>query len=302
MSNFIIIFLSLFAGYAFAKYKIFPKDGAKTLNLFVIYVSVPAMVLLQVPKLQLDTNFFIPIFIAWTVMSICVAAVLLVCKYFNYSKSITGAMLLVAVLGNTSFVGIPVVSSYYGDDALGYVMVYDQFGSFIALSIYGSLIVSFYASTATFDLKQTIKKIVLFPPFVSLLIALLLMGASFPAEIQKVLHHLSLTIVPLALVAVGLQLKLKLPKPYLQPFSLALVIKLILAPLVAFMIVILFGFDSLSAKVSILESAMGPMITAAALASMSNLSPRLSSAIVGYGTILTIFTSALWYGLISFVL
>lgn len=257
------------------------------------------MILLQVPQLKLNSDFFIPIAVAWTVMSVCIATVLLLSRYYNYSKQLTGSLLLVAVLGNTSFVGIPIVQSYYGDDALGYVMIYDQFGSFIALSVYGSFVVSIFAKSKQFDLKQTFKKILLFPPFLALLFSLVFIGNSFPSQIENVLAHLSMTIVPLALVAVGLQLKFKLPKAYLKPFSYALFIKLIVAPFIAFSIALLFSLNTLSAKVSVLEAAMGPMITAAALASMSNLSPRLSNAIVGYGTIMTLFTTALWYFLIS---
>jgi len=36
---------------------------------------------------------------------------------------------------------------------------------------------------------------------------------------------------------------------------------------------------------------MKPMITAGAIASMVGLAPRLSSAIVGYGTLLSFFTT-----------
>ena len=43
-----------------------------------------------------------------------------------------------------------------------------------------------------------------------------------------------------------------------------------------------------------LESAMPPMITAAALAISHRLAPTLAAALVGYGTLLAIASLALW--------
>jgi len=55
----------------------------------------------------------------------------------------------------------------------------------------------------------------------------------------------------------------------------------------------------LAANVSIMEASMAPMITAAAVASMAGLAPRLSSAIVGYGIILSLGTTWVVHYLIT---
>ncbi|MBD3796224.1 MAG: hypothetical protein IE887_00490 [Campylobacterales bacterium] len=57
----------------------------------------------------------------------------------------------------------------------------------------------------------------------------------------------------------------------------------------------MFQWNNLAAKASILEAAMARMITAAAMASMAGLEPRLSSAIAGYGVIFSFFSSYLFY-------
>jgi predicted permease len=51
----------------------------------------------------------------------------------------------------------------------------------------------------------------------------------------------------------------------------------------------------LSVDVSIIESAMAPMITGAILASSYGLKPRLSSMMVGLGIPLSFITTAFWY-------
>ncbi len=44
---------------------------------------------------------------------------------------------------------------------------------------------------------------------------------------------------------------------------------------------------------------MGPMITAGAVASLAGLSPRLTSAIVGYGIVFAFLTTGVIFNLIS---
>ena len=298
MENFALIFAAIFLGYATKRLKLFPEDTPAILNKFVIYISLPAMTLLEVPKLTFSLDALIPVIIAWIAMFFSALLVFFVSKFLKFSKEITGALMLVAVLGNTSFVGIPVVSAFLGDAALPYILMYDQLGAFIAVVTYGTFVASYYSSAVKVDVKTVAKRVVTFPPFITLLLALVFMGSTSDPILTGVLSSFSSTIVPLALFAVGLQLNFKLPSHELKPFSVALTIKLIISPLIALLACSIFGWDSLSAAVSILESGMGPMIVAGALATMAGLSPRLSSAIVGYGILLSFATSSVLFELI----
>lgn len=299
MENFVLIILAIAIGYGINRLNIFSKDAPTILNQFVIYISLPAMILLQIPKLTFSMDTLIPIIVAWMVMFFSAILVLLVAKVFSFSKEITGSLMLVAILGNTSFMGIPIVNAYMGESAIPYILVYDQLGTFIALAIYGTFIASYYSSKSQITFKIITLKVLTFPPFISLVAALFLMGVEFNPILSKVLASFSSTIVPMALVAVGLQLQFKLPKEDLKPFSIALVIKLIIAPIFAIIICKIFSWDNEVSVVSIMESAMAPMITAGAIASMAGLAPRLSSAIVGYGILISFITTAILFKLIN---
>ncbi|WP_345991301.1 AEC family transporter [Sulfurimonas sp. HSL-1716] len=299
MENFILIILCIVLGYAIQKSKVFSDNAAITLNQFVIYISLPAMVLLQVPKLTFSVELVIPVVIAWAVMGTTALLTLYVSRWLAFSKEVTGALMLVTVLTNSSFLGIPLISAYMGQEALPYVMVYDQLGSFIALSVYGTFIASYYSHKSEVSFKIIAAKVFTFPPFLVLIIAFLLMGTKFDANITKVLSSLANTIVPVALVAVGLQLKLRLTRDELIPFSISLMIKLILAPLIAILVAKSFGWDNQASQVAIMEAGMAPMITAGAIASMTGLAPKLSSAIVGYGILFSFVTVHILYGIIG---
>jgi len=299
MENFLLIFLSIALGYTISRLNIFSKDAATTLNQFAIYISLPAMILLQIPKLNFSMEVLIPIVIAWIVMIIMAILTFYLCKFFNFSKKLTGCLLLVAVLTNSSFTGIPIIDAYLGKNALPYVLIYDQLGTFIALATYGTFVASYYSSQSKLNFKIIVYKIFTFPPFLSLIFALFLIGVEFNQTISKVLNSLALTIVPIALVAVGLQLQFKLPKEEIKPFSLALIIKLVFAPIIAFLACKLFSWDNQASLVSILEAGTAPMITAGAIASMANLAPRLSSAIVGYGILISFISTYVIFKLLA---
>ncbi|MDD5157066.1 AEC family transporter [Sulfurimonas sp.] len=298
MENFALIFTALFIGYIINKADIFPKDTHIILNQFILYISLPAMALLQIPKLTLSYEVVIPVLIAWSVMSLSALFIFQTSKLLGFTKNTTGALMLVGVLGNTSFLGIPIIRAYLGEEALGYVLMYDQLGSFIALSTYGTFVSVYYSNTKDVNIGAILKKITTFPPFLSLLVALFFIGTSFHPIVLSVLTSLSNTIVPLALVAVGLQLKFKIHADELKPFALALMTTLIIAPIIAYGITALFSWQNLASQVSIMEASMGPMITAGAVASMSGLAPRLSSSIIGYGTLLSFLTTWIVYHII----
>lgn len=295
MENFVLILLAILIGYGLNRLRIFPEDAAVILNKFVIFISLPAMILLQIPKLPFSMDIVIPVIIAWIVMIITAILTLIVSKILDFTKEITGALMLVAVLTNSSFLGIPIINAYLGADALPFILVYDQIGTFLALSTYGIFVASYYSNKSEINFQIMAVKVLTFPPFVSLIIALLFIGTPFPDVISKVLSTLANTIVPVALVAVGLQLQLKLPSHEIKPFGIALFIKLIIAPMIAIGIVNIAGWTNLAASVSVMEAGMAPMITAGAMASLSGLAPRLSSAIVGYGILISFFTTAVLF-------
>jgi len=299
MDNFILIIGAICIGYVLNWLNVFPKEAPTILNKFVIYISLPAMIMLQIPRLTFSYEVLIPIVIAWTVMILSAIFILFISKILNFSKEITGSLLLVGILGNTSFLGIPILNAYFGESALPYVIVYDQLGTFIALATFGTFVASYYSSKQEVSFKLITLKVLTFPPFLSLIVALLFIGTTFPDTVTSVLSSFANTIVPIALVAVGLQLKLKLPREEIKPFGVALFTKLLLAPALAYLICYMLTWDNEIAKISIMEAGMGPMITAGAVASMAGLSPRLSSAIVGYGIIFSFLTTGVLFRLIT---
>lgn len=299
MENFILTISYLIIGMGLRRLAVFPDNTSQVLNLFVIYVSLPALVLLKVPGLTLGLDLLHPVLMPWIMLIISAAIILVLAKALSWPRDITGTLLLLVPLGNTSFLGIPMVRVFFGEEGIPFALLYDQFGSFLGLATFGTAVLALYGEGETRPtVSSVIKKIVTFPPFVSLILALFLRSVDFPSSLTLLLQTLASTLVPVVMIAVGFQLTLRLSRDVLTPFGLGLGIKLVVAPVLALLFCRLFGFDTRAAQVAVFEAGMPPMVSAGALAMMAGLSPRLTAALVGMGILLSFATLPLLHRLI----
>jgi predicted permease len=296
MENFVITITFLLIGMTVKRIPVFPDETGNVLNLFVIYISLPALVLLKIPELVFSKNLLVPAFMPWVMLLFSCALILILSRLLKWARATTGCLLLLIPLGNTSFLGIPMVKAFFGDNAIPYALLYDQLGSFLALATYGSLILALYG---TGDSKPTlvnvVKKIISFPPFIALVLAFILKTFSYPPIAVSLLKILASTLVPLVMIAVGFQLTLRLNRKVTSQLCIGLSIKLIAAPMAALFLCKIAGLEGEAVQVSIFEAGMPPMVSAGALAILANLSPALAAALVGIGIILSFATLPMLY-------
>lgn len=306
-SNLLLILFCLVLGRLLKQTGRFPANGAKTFNSFVIYVSLPAVILVQIPKLVRDTtlsaDLFIPISMAWILFGASVVAFLMLGKKFGWSKSQTGALALTAGLGNTSFVGLPLIETILGPNAIPIALLIDQAGSFLVLASVGIIFASIYSPRSDkgppLTVSKVVKSILTFPPFMTLIASLILGLSSFALSPNalSVFERLGATLVPVALVSVGFQLKISptVLKQKWQLLAYGLTFKLFLAPL--FFLALfhaVFQSNSFSTHVTLLEAAMAPMITAGIVAEDFEFDAELANLMIGIGIPLSLLTVFLW--------
>jgi malate permease and related proteins len=299
MENLIIIFALLLLGMILNRLKILPENASQSLNLFIIYVSLPALILLQVPRLTFSKELLVPIILPWVMVIVSALLVILASRLLKWQRQITGALLLMVPLGNTSFFGIPMIEAFWGTESVSYGVLYDQFGTFLALTTYGSIILAIYSDSEKPTPAAIVKKICLFPPFIALVLGLLSMNVPYPAVLVSVLQGIAASLVPVVMVAIGLQIRLKLAPGSWTPFTIGLAIKLVAAPLIATGLCFALNLDSLAVKVAIFEAGMPPMVTAGALALIAGLAPELTAALVGLGLMASFLTLPLLFQLLQ---
>lgn len=307
MINFIVLFSALVLGYLCRRAPQFSAASAPTLNAFVVYVSLPALILFQFPKLlgeiAFDRTLLVPISMAWIHFALAALFVVAIARRRGWSRATTGALILTAGLGNTSFVGFPLLDALIGPEAIRIGILVDQPGSFFVVSTLGVITGALYSGgrvTAPIILRRVFS----FPPFLAMLAATLWFIAGAPAAqvLAPAFERLSLTLVPVALFAVGLRLTLNHRTLWRRREALAfgLGFKLFLAPLFfAVFYFYIFGQRHFAAQVTVLESAMAPMITSAVVAAEFGLDDELANLMVSIGILCSLVTVPLWHALIS---
>jgi len=299
MSSYLLLICCLAFGWAMARYWPMPENTAPALNAWIMRIALPALVLAQIPKLEPAADLILPALAMWWVMLGAFVLMPLIGRRLAWTRSTVGCMILLCGLGNTSFIGLPMLQALRGHEALGAAVIADQLGSFLALSTFGVVIAAIYGGSRA-DAAEIVRRIVRFPPFLALPIAFVALGlGGWPTALDEVLQRLGGTLTPVALFVVGMQFRVGDVRHHLREIGIGLSWKMLLAPLGVAAFALATGQQGLAAKVGILQAAMAPMVTAGILAQQSGLAPRLANTILSVGTLLSLVSVPLWSLLIG---
>nr|WP_294501645.1 AEC family transporter [uncultured Rhodopila sp.] len=299
MDNIIMLFACLAIGMALIWSGRVPDNAHTSINAFIIHVSLPALTLLQVHAVRLDPALLYAVFMPWLLFAASAALFWAIGSALRLPKTTTGALAVVGGLGNTSFIGLPMIESFYGSRGMPIGIMIDQLGTYLVLSTIGILTICFYSDTAV-SKREVAMRIITFPPLIALAVAVALMPIGYPAWTISVLSRLGGTLAPLALVSVGLQLRLGAVRGHRAPLAMGLGYKLVLAPLLVTLIYAgLIGLRGFTTQITLFESAMAPQIGGAIVASQYGLNAQLISLMIGVGTVLSFVTLPLWWNVFS---
>lgn len=299
MSNLILLIGCLLAGVLLQRLRDFPDQAHRGLNAFIIYLSLPALTLLYIPRLELAWSLAYPVAMSWIVFGVAFGGFVGLGRWLKLDRRTVGCMVLCCGLGNTSFVGFPLIEQFYGQEGLTYAILCDQPGAFLVLATLVMAAVGYF-TTGEVKLGDIGRRVITFPPFLAFVLSLLIAPlGGVPTWLEPLLESLGSALTPLALVSVGLQLKLSRRQFEVGPFALGLTYKLLLAPALIWLLYAgLAGQSGLAIDVSILEAAMAPMITASIIAIENDLNPPLAGLFVGLGIPISLLTVYGWYALL----
>jgi malate permease and related proteins len=301
MSNVVLLFVCLCLGMILGRRGWLPPTAPSVLNGFIIYVALPAMILLQLHGIHLRSELLFPVGMPWLLFGIGCGFFWLLGRALRLPDTTTGALMLVGGLANTSFVGLPMINAFYGPGGLATGILIDQLGSYLVLSTLGIGIATMYSQDAG-KTSSLISRIVRFPPMLALALALILSRVEYPQVVQDVLHSLAGTLTPLALISVGLQLRLDELRGNVSALASGLAFKLLIAPAVLGLLYVgWLHAHGETIRITLFESAMGPMIGGAIVAMQNGLNPPLVTLMVGFGITLSFLTLPGWWYLLGAV-
>ena len=255
------------------------------MNRWVVSIALPALILAKLPALALGSDAVVPVVSAWFTISVAVAVVLVVSRRRGWPSEVTGALLMVVPLGNTAFLGLPVVTAILGHDHVPAALAFDQMGTFLALATYGSFVAGRFGAGER-GMRPVARRLVTFPPFIALVVSMLLRLATVPELLHRVLAGTGRSVAPVAIVSLGLRFvpRLRFRRGHIVLFGL--VVKMLLLPAVVFAAAMLLGDPTgPSWQSSVLQSAMPPMVTAGIIGISAGFDEELTTTLVAVGTV-----------------
>ncbi|GGI07299.1 AEC family transporter [Egicoccus halophilus] len=289
------VLVLLVVGIVLGNLRWLPASVGPALDLVLVRVSLPGLILAVVPRIPVDASLLLPAVVAWAVLLGSVAAVWVGSRLARLDRRTTGTLLVVVPLSNTGFLGFPAVEALLGPEFLPPAIVYDQVGSFLALATLTSVVAARYGRGEPPGPRTMARRVATFPPLVFLVIglALAMAGTALPAPLQEVADIVGATVTPLAMLAVGL--RLRLAGGGWRPGMLAAGLgwSMLLAPALVYVLARAVGMDAVW-QVSVLETAMPPMVMGGVIAAAAGLDDRLAAQLVAIGAVASMATLPAW--------
>lgn len=271
-----------------------PADAHKGINAWLLYLAMPAVSFKYLPHIQWSMHLLFPILaplIVWT-------GAWLYIRFYSASTKLSAStaagLTLVGGIGNTSFLGFPMIAAFFAEKDIAIGVICDQIG-FILLTTVGVALAINASHAGRPSPGIFLKKILAFPAFWSCTLALTLPRYIDLSALDPLFSRLAGTVAPLALFSIGLQLTFKGYKEQLKHISVTLLYKMMIAPAMLTLIAFAFQLRGIITQVTIFEMAMPPLMSASIIATEYKLNPTLANLVIGIGLLISFATVSIWW-------
>lgn len=203
-----------------------------------------------------------------------------------------GALILAATFCNATYLGLPVVTKVVGPDFARIPIVFDMLGMSPVLFTLGAWIgIRYGSSSDQRTIGHSLRSIFTLPPFLAAVAGLLLniAGVPLPGAVTTFTSMAGSVVAPLMLFSIGLALQApqRRQAAILAP---SVVIKLVVAPLVAYALSHLTPMASSVELATVLEAAMPTMVLTMVFAQRYHLDTELLAQAILFSTVLSMLT------------
>lgn len=256
----------------------------------VISVTLPALILAKLPDLELGADLAVPVAAAWGCLALAALVIVGAGRRYGWSRATVGALLLVTPLGNTTFLGLAMVSSLLGPAELTRALAFDQLGGGLGLATYGSVVAAHWGHGEG-GWGPVLSRLVGFPPFLAAIASFGLRVVELPDGLDHALGQVGRLVAPLAMLALGLRFRVVASAHARQAAIWCLSTKMVLLPVAMLAVAALAGGRHDPAwRASVLQAGMPPMVTAGVVAARAGLDEELATTVVGVGLLLALVT------------
>lgn len=283
------IFIVMAVGYYVAYIKLVKEEHFKMLADLTILVATPLLVFYSmyvnyIPEL-LKAAYKLPFVSFFTVvLTLLISAFIF--KLLKVPEEKKNALYALSSFSNTIFLGLPINMALFGDISLPYVILYDLGHT----PLFWTLGIWVLSDDKSFDVKGL--KRILNPSFISIVLSFMVASLRIhvPEVIMKSAHMIGSIAIPMALLFIGMNMYVVEKGDLNYLLFIPALIKLILTPLIAFLLVYYLNLPVIAKKVAVLEAAMPTMITVAIVARQMSEKNSFASTVVFIANLLSFLT------------
>lgn len=270
------------------------SNDAEKLNKIVINIGLPCLIFNALYTADLSALPSFTILTVSTLMSSLIIGLItyFILKLFSLDKKVIWSIVVVVVLGNTGFLGYPMCQGIFGNTGLVRAVFSDLATSIIFILFSAILVLVFDGS-----IKSAIKKIVTFIPLWSIILGIIFNLLSIPIiDVgTTVIEYLSGLTIPVIMISLGISLNLKGFKENFKEVVSVSAIKLIIYPIIAFLILSVLSVSGLNLNVGVMEACMPSAMLALVLAINFNLDVDLTADCIFTNTLISLITMPIMF-------
>ncbi|WP_099159801.1 AEC family transporter [Virgibacillus ndiopensis] len=256
-----------------------------------IYIFLPCLVFTTLYEASFNKGFSNILIFAFLLLFMMIVLNKVFAYIFKWNKSVESATILTSVFMNGGNYGVPVIIFSIGDVALPYAIFFMVLQSLL-MNFFGV----YYASRSTSGMLRALKTVFMMPATYAAIMAFVFQQIPWeiPDAVYSTLTMVGNAAVPLMMVMLGMQLaSITSLKFNWQIIGSAVVMRMILSPLIAFMFVWVLDIDTVIASVIIIVAAMPSAATTTMYAIEFDTEPDLVSSITLVTTLISIVSVTL---------
>lgn len=264
-------------GALFGRVKLLSREDVPKLNNIVVYLAFPALIFQSILSADLSVRFLIIPAVAWVVMLASLGLAYAAGRLMRLERKVLGGFLLLSSFGNTGFLGYPLALAAFGGNGLVHAFFYDIFGGVMFVLSVGLYLGEVYGHDEpgpaepgpAASRRSKFAQMMTFPPFIALVAALIVKNMTTqqpPSLVMAPIGYLAGAAIPLIMFSVGLSLRTGEIKRYVKPLAVVVILKLLLAPILA-------------VAVSLIVGVSGPMLGVVAL--MASMPSGMLAIVIG---------------------
>jgi len=270
------------------------RTQVQPISRLAFYVLIPSLVFNSLSRLEW-WGAGVQQMVAFALLSAAVQGALawLVGRALRLESPLQSSFLLVAMFTNCGNFGLPLNLFAFGQAGMDTALVF-----FVVSSLLVNSVGVYIASRGRAGVRRALLNVLRTPLLWSGLAGFLvnLCAVTLPETVVRAVQLAGQGAVPVMLLVLGMQLARVALNEHKSAMAAALLLKLVLAPLVAVGLATLLGMRGLVRQVGILEASMPTAVTATILATEFDAAPHFAAGVVFLSTLLSLVSLTLLLG------